>query len=100
DDRLALMIVENGAKLVKTPIYDANTNVQTRSADIYVNMTGEATAHIQTAYSGLQYENNDLHFLLDREDELKKWITDNTAIPSFNLKSFSSQNQKDLIPTA
>lgn len=100
DNRLALMILEDGAKLVKTPFYDANINVQARSVDIYLNMEGEATASIQTAYSGLQYENNDLHFLLNRDDELKKWINNNTAIPSFDLKSFSSRNQKGLIPTA
>lgn len=100
DDRYALLILDEGAELVKTPVYDENVNSQSRTADVYLDIAGGATAKVTTAYSGVQYENGNLNFFLNREDELKKWINEHTAIPSFELKSFSVKNNKDIIPTA
>lgn len=100
DDRYALLILDEGAKLVKTPVYDERVNSQSRSADVYLDIAGGATAKVITAYSGVQYENGNLNFFLNREDELKKWINKNTAIPSFELNRFAVKNNKDIIPTA
>ncbi len=99
-NRYALMILEDGAKVVKTPVYDSKVNLQSRDADVYIDLGGQGTAEITTAYSGLQYENNDLDQVLNIKDELKKWINNNTDIPSFDLSNFSYENKKDKIPTA
>lgn len=100
DNRYALMIQDNGAKLVKTRVYKGNVNLQRRSAEVFMDIQGAAKARISTTYSGLQYENGDLHWVLNRNDELKKWINRHTDIPSFDLGEFTSQNNKDLIPSA
>lgn len=100
DDRYALMILDDGATLVKTASYGSNTNIQARTAEVYVNEKGEATANVSTSYSGLQYENGDLNFILSREDELKKWVNNHTDIPAFDLKRVSARNDKSRIPTA
>lgn len=100
-DRKALMITETGAKIVNTTSYPGQLNVQTRSADVFVLGTGDATAKVRTVYSGLQYENSNLDGILNNQYDLqKKWVTNTTDIPNFDIKSFKFENQKDKIPSA
>ncbi|MBL7873028.1 MAG: DUF3857 domain-containing transglutaminase family protein [Cyclobacteriaceae bacterium] len=100
-DRNALMITDTGAKIVKTPRYGAEQNIQARSAEVIIDKAGNAKATVKTTYSGLQYENDGLHAILsNNSDDQKKWIQDNTQIPSFDIASFSMTNRKDKIPSA
>ncbi|HEY3429128.1 MAG TPA: DUF3857 domain-containing protein, partial [Cyclobacteriaceae bacterium] len=100
-DRKAFMVTENGGVWVNTPRYPESQNVQSRSAEVFVNALGEATAKVKTVYSGLQYENDGLNFVLnDQYDQQKKWVLRTTAIPSFDVSSFKFENKKDKIPSA
>ncbi len=100
-DRKAFMIREDGAIWVNTPKYANEINVQSRSGDVSVSSTGDATAKIRTEYSGLQYENGNLDSYLNNQYDLqKKWIMNTTDIPSFDVKTFKFENKKDKIPTA
>jgi hypothetical protein len=100
-DRKALAITESGAKIVRTPIYSEYQNVQSRTAEVFIESSGNAKAKTRTTYSGLQYENGGLHGVLDNQyDDQKKWIQKNTGIPSFDINSFSMKNVKDKIPSA
>ena len=97
-DRYALMITENGGKIVKTPAYAANQNTQSRTGDVFVEITGDAKAKVKTTYRGLQYENNNLDAVLnDQYDDQKKWIQQNFKIPAFDISSFNMINKKDII---
>ena len=100
-DRKALLITDNGATIVKTTRYPAETNVQATSAFVKLLPTGEATASVKRTYSGLQYENGNLHFYVNGEhDDQKKWIQNYLEIPSFDVRSFSIKNIKEKIPSA
>jgi hypothetical protein len=100
-DRNALMITDTGAKIVRTPRYPAEQNVQSRYAEVFIDKTGNAKATVKTIYTGLQYENGNLDGILgNNSDDQKKWIQENTQIPSFDIASFSMTNKKDKIPTA
>ena len=100
-DRKALAITDKGAKVVRTPIYPAETNLQSRTANVYLEPTGDAKAKVQTTYSGLQYENDNLNFILsDQFDDQRKWIQRNTQIPVFDINSFTIKNVKNKIPSA
>lgn len=100
-NRKALMITEQGGKIVSTPRYPTEKNVQARIADVYLEESGDAKALIRTSYSGLQYENDNLNHLLDnRYDDQRKWIQRNTQIPSFDIDNFAFKNAKDKIPAA
>lgn len=99
--RHALMITENGGKLVRTPIYTAEQNTQSRTADVFVELTGDAKAKVKTTYRGLQYENGDLNFIVNgKYDDQKEWVQDNTEIPAFDIVNFTMTNHKDKIPAA
>jgi transglutaminase-like putative cysteine protease len=100
-DRKALMITDNGARVVNTLKYTADQNVQSRHAEVVVDAMGNANAKVKTTYMGLQYENGELHTVLnDRYDKQKEWLEDNIEIPAFNLNSFTFTNQKAKIPSA
>jgi hypothetical protein len=101
ENRKALAVTEDGAVIVKTPTYTAQHNIQATRAEIILKITGDATAKVRTTYQGLQYENNELAFTITKSlEDQKKWIQNNTQIPSFDLSSFSMINKKDRIPSA
>lgn len=100
-NRHALMVTESGGKIVRTPSYGIDQNLQSTSADITISLTGDAKAKVKTIYSGLQYENNGLDFVVNQSyDDQKKWVQNNTQIPVFDVATFSMQNQKDKVPSA
>lgn len=99
-DRQALMITDNGARIVNTVRYTAEQNVQSRTADVNVDLTGNATATVRTTYAGLQYENDHLNFIQSNQfDDQRKWIQENTNIPNFDINSFSMTEHKNKIPS-
>jgi hypothetical protein len=100
-DRQALLITNDGAKLVNTLRYPAETNVQSRRADVYLKPAGDATAKVRTTYSGLKYENDNLDDIAtSQHDQQKKWVQSNTGIPSFDINDFGIKNNKGKIPSA
>jgi len=100
-DRKALIITNNGAKVVNTTKYPAHKNIQSRSAEVVLAIDGNANAKVKTSYSGLQYENDHLNFILnDQFDDQKEWVEENTQIPSFQVESFKIENHKARLPSA
>lgn len=100
-DRKALMITENGGKLVHTIRYTSEQNTQIRNAEVILQISGDATAKVHTTYAGLKYETGHLNFYLTKDsDEQRKWIQGNTSIPSFDVAAFTMVNKKDRIPSA
>jgi hypothetical protein len=100
-DRYAIMVTEDGGKLVRTPKLKTEQNSQIQKAEVFLSSDGNAKAKVITYYSGLQYENNGLYFSINgQRDDQKKWLQENISIPSFELGPFSIANKKDKIPTA
>jgi transglutaminase-like putative cysteine protease len=101
DDRYAIMVAETGGKIVRTPRYPMEKNKQVRKGDVFLQLNGDAKASVKTTYSGLQYENENLDgYLNSSPEEQKKWLQENTGIPSFDIASFSFENKRDKIPSA
>lgn len=100
-DRKALLITEDGGKLVNTVRYPDSLNVRVRSAQVVMDATGNATATVRTSYSGLQYDAGGLSRVLNgRYDAQKDWALENTDIPSFDLKKFTFEERREMIPEA
>lgn len=101
DDRYAMMVTDQGGVLVKTPSHPAERNVQLREAEVFLDGLGNAKAKVKTRYHGLQYENDGLNFVINKQhDEQKKWIQNTTQIPSFDIEKFSMKDSKEKIPSA
>jgi len=100
-DRRAYMLTEDGGRWTNTPRYTEDQNIQSRTADVTVEATGNAKARVKTTYAGLQYENDGLDFIVDDSfDDQKKWVQKTTQIPAFDVNSFSMRNEKKKIPAA
>jgi len=94
------MVTEDGGKLVRTINYKPEQNVQSRTAEVKLDESGNGRAKIRTTNRGLQYENGYLDYYISSTDKQKKWIEKNTGIPNFNLNSYSMGEHKDKIPFA
>jgi hypothetical protein len=100
-DRKALLITETGATLVNTNHYTAEENILKRVADVYLETNGDGTAKVKTTYAGLRYEVRGLSNVVSGQvDEQKKWILDNTRIPTFDLIKSDFRQFKNRIPSA
>lgn len=100
-ERKALLITENGGRLVNTLQYPDSLNQQVRRADVHVDVAGNGKASVRTVYSGLQYENGGLNTILnDQFDSQKKWLLAHTDIPTFNLGRFTFENRAASRPEA
>jgi hypothetical protein len=116
DDRHALLITENGGKLVKTPRYPKKINTQIRNAFIEIDAEGNAKGNLKTVFNGLQYENREgIREKSDKDQndflktvypisgmiiKSKEFIENKDEIPSiiekldFNLPMFASISSK------
>lgn len=100
-NRKAVLVTDNGARVAHTTQYNEQNNIQTRKASVTIQDNGNASAQVSTTYSGLQYENGGLNFILANQyDEQKKWVQKSTQIPSFEVQRFSMTDHKDRIPSA
>lgn len=100
-DRKALLITENGGKLVHTIRYPDSLNRQIRRAEVHLDLNGNAKGSVKTSYSGLKYEHGGLSETLnDQFDSQKRWALAHTDIPSFNLDRFTFENRKSSLPEA
>jgi hypothetical protein len=98
EDRWGLMVTDDGGKLVRTINYTPEQNLQSRSAVVRLEVNGNANAKIKTTYRGIQYES--LNGIMSKTDEQKKWVENNTEIPSFSLNTFLIKEKSDKIPSA
>ncbi len=88
-NRTAMMVTEDGARLIKMPAYKGEVNQQIRSALVTLDVNGNAQAQIQTNYTGLQVENGGLESYLSKSsDDQKKWVQNTTDIPAFDIQHF------------
>jgi hypothetical protein len=99
--RKALVNTPTGGKLVNTPYYPADKNIQSRTVQVTLFASGDATAKTRTTFSGLQYENQGVDEVANMSNEKQKeWLQNVTDIPNFDLTSFSMSNQKSRNPSA
>lgn len=97
DDRYALVINGDQSRLVKTPSYSKEVNLQVREANIQVNIDGSIHAAIQTAFKGLQYNNRRAQINEDEKDR-KDYLYNSVAISGFTIKNLAYTYKKEVLP--
>jgi hypothetical protein len=98
-DRQSLLITEDGGKLVNTPKYERDRNIQSRTAQVVLNVDGESTATITTHYQGLQYGNVD-NALNVSPTEQEKWLYRRLNLSDYKILAFSYDQVKRPMPEA
>jgi hypothetical protein len=97
--RRALLINENGGKLVRTPEYPSDINTQVRNANATIYEDKHAAVEIKTVYSGLQYENV-AGIINGSSKEQKDHLYETLHLNDFEITGFSYSEIKDIIPEA
>ena len=96
-NRQALLITQQGGKLVNTPHYQAEDNLQIQTADVKLSANGQAKASIKTIYRGLQYD----QFLRQNDrspKEKSSWLYKNLDLESFKIDRYAYRKINDSIP--
>ncbi|KYG76204.1 hypothetical protein MB14_02860 [Roseivirga ehrenbergii] len=96
-DRHALMITEDGGKLIKTPSYPMEVNTQTRVGEVTFDKEGNGQASIETVYKGRRYDDYAMVVKAGKEDQ-RKHLLNSIDIPAFDLGDFSFEHEKSENP--
>lgn len=97
-NRHALLILPDGGRLIKTPIYRPADNLQQRRITVTVNDQGDAIADVRTRYTGLQQDDYaDILHRLNRTDQ-RSWLLKHIKIPAFELTFFALNEQQGRVP--
>ena len=88
-DRYALMITENGGKLVRTPKYSMNDNFELRRTKAVVDETGNLTIDVVTAYGAIRQD--ELHEKINglSKEKVLDILKEEIDLPQYNVVNYS-----------
>lgn len=98
DNRFALLIDENGGKLIRTPKYDLRENLQERTISARLDAEGSLTADITTRYTGKQQDN--LHMIINQlsKEKVKEYLDEKLEFATYTVNSFTYKENRSRLP--
>ena len=97
-DRDALLVDENGGKLVHTPAYTLKDNLQSRKIDASLGPEGNLLAKVSTRYVAERQDRLELWIAEYERDKLLTEVKNAIELPSYDIQDFSYRMKKDIIP--
>ncbi|HEU4551597.1 MAG TPA: DUF3857 and transglutaminase domain-containing protein [Chitinophaga sp.] len=97
-DRPVLVVTENGGKLVHTPVYGSQLNQQLRRLEAHIMPDGNVQAQVRTISTGQQQDELRLRLHMLSREKLMEWIRTSLALPSYDVNSYSCQEQSGAAP--
>jgi hypothetical protein len=97
-DRYALLVDENGGKLVRTPKYGMKENLENRHVKAVLDEEGMLRVNALTSYGGLQ---QDLyHELINglSKDKLKEFLHEQLDFATYEITDFDYKENKSSLP--
>ena len=97
-NRPVLLIDENGGKLVKTPRYGIEQNLQIRKASGKLSQSGQLNVKINTHYTAVQQDY--LHGMIHQlsKDKQLEYLKKNIDLPHYDVEKFEYKESKSGIP--
>jgi hypothetical protein len=88
DNRYAFLITPEGGKIVKTPRYGVNENLQVRKINAVINEEGHMTVKVNTTYQAQQQDG--LHGLVNAlsKDKVNEVLKSGLDFPNYELVSY------------
>jgi hypothetical protein len=98
-NRHALIIDENGGKLVTTPHYSSTENLQLRNIEAQIDTEGNLKAVVRTKYKAMQQD--DLHGLINAlsKDKVMEFLKSEIDLPNYDVEKFEYKEQKEKVPS-
>ena len=98
-DRPALLIDENGGKLVRTPKYSMKENMQVRNIKAVLEDNGTLKVTANTQYSGMQQD--DIHGRINglSKEKVKEYLHEQLDFSTYDVNQFNYNEQKSSLPS-
>lgn len=94
DDRNVLACTPGGGKLLHTPKYTADDNLESRKADFVINENGELSGHMSSTFKGIDYEDRSFLAGETHEEQVKRlkkiYPINNLDIEQVKLERYKS----------
>ncbi|MES2652140.1 MAG: DUF3857 domain-containing transglutaminase family protein [Bacteroidota bacterium] len=97
DDRLVLACTPTGGKLLHTPKYSAQQNLQKRTANLFLDKNGNISGEVNTLLKGTQYDNRE-HILGKVTSEQQNLLKQVYPIDNINFSTVAYIEKKDKLP--
>ena len=97
-NRKALLITDDGGKLVNTPSYSSADNLQIRKVNATIDENGNLTADVYTHFTGMQQELQ--HSLLNdaTAEQRQKYLNTKINLPTYNVNKIEYKETKGKVP--
>ena len=97
-DRPALLIDENGGKLVKTPKYYITDNLQSRTIKASIDQEGNLTADVNGYYSGILQERQHemMHYL--SKEKVMELLKEEFDLSTYDVNTFDYKSENKKVP--
>ncbi|MFC0771708.1 DUF3857 domain-containing protein [Terrimonas alba] len=97
-DRPALLIDENGGKLIRTPKYGIKENRQVRNIKAVLEDNGTLNIKADSKYSGLQQD--DIHGMINAlsKEKVKEHLHEQLDFSTYDINQFDYKEQKSSLP--
>lgn len=98
-NRYAVAVDENGGKLVRTPNYDMNENLQARNIKAVLEDNGTLKVAANTRYSGMQQD--DIHGRINAlsKEKVKEYLEEQLDFSTYDINQFNYKEQKSSLPS-
>jgi hypothetical protein len=97
-NRKALLITEEGGKLVSTPHYGIKENVQVRAIKGKINSDGALVMNVTTNYKCLQQDEKSALINQLSKDKVKKYLQEDLELSTYEVSNFKYEQKKNVLP--
>ncbi|HMJ47998.1 MAG TPA: hypothetical protein VK498_11760, partial [Ferruginibacter sp.] len=98
-NRLALLIYEDGGKLVRTPAYGLHENKQVRNIHGIIDEEGTLSLQAESVYSAIKQDN--IHGMINylSKEKVREYMNHTLAFPTYTINSFNYTPVPGSIPS-
>lgn len=98
NDRYALMVDEDGGKLVRTPKYNYLSNTQRRKINATIDAEGNATIQTETIFKAMAQD--DLHGMIHAlsKEKVKEFLNRAISLPQYELMDYQYRESNGGLP--
>jgi len=97
-NRKALLISEEGSRLVNTPAYSALQNLQQRRIEARIDEEGSLRMKASTSYTGIQQDDLSARINHLTRDKVKKDLEEDLQLATYEVNDFSYSLRKGVVP--
>lgn len=98
-NRHALLITEDGGKLVSTPLYKLNDNIQVRKIQAILDEEASLKINVNTIYKGMQQDDLQMMINVLSKDKVKESLHEQLDFATYEIKDFKYIENKSSMPT-